>query len=232
MADDVLWNFAYGSNLNPEVRERRRGLQPSEILPAVLPDWRLAFQLPGVPLVEPAMASIAPAPGEEVHGLLLRFSPEQLAVLERSEGGGRFYEHIEVDVQSYDGTRIRAFAFKAVSEWVIEDRLPSRRYLELIREGARRSGLHPDYCRMLDALPYARSNVVERRLGALAIEGMTWVGRTRWHELAFSYLAWLHRMEGRGGAMSTVPAKGLMLAPVIALGLGARVRSRRVARSK
>ena len=225
MADDV-WYFAYGSNLHPEVRERRRGLLPSAVMPAVLPEWRLAFELPGLPLIEPAMASILPAPGREVHGLLLCFSPAQLVALERSEGSGRFYEKIEVETRSYAGTRVRALAFKALPEWVVAERLPSRRYLEIIREGAHRSGLHPDYCRQLDALPHAPSRVVDGPLGALAIDGLTMVSRTRWHELAFRYLAWTHRMEAGGGPMSTAPGKGLMLAPLVALGLGARAGSR------
>ncbi|MCX4243099.1 gamma-glutamylcyclotransferase family protein [Paraliomyxa miuraensis] len=225
MAEDAVWNFAYGSNLHPEVRERRRGLLPSAVVPAVLSDWRLSFELPGLPLVEPAMASIVPAPGHEVHGLLLRFSPEQLATLERSEGGGLFYETVQVHARSYAGERIRAVAFKARPELVVAERPPSRRYLALIREGARRSGLHSDYCRKLDALPHAPAHAIAGHLGTLVLDGMAAVSRTRWHALGFRYLAWAQRMEVRGGAMSTVPGQGLVLAPLLVLGLVARARA-------
>lgn len=228
--NDAAWNFAYGSNLHPEIRERRRGLRPSAVLPAVLPGWRLAFDLPGVPLVEPAMASILPAPEDEVHGLLLRFSPKELAELERSEGGGRFYEQVKVEVRTYEGARIRALAFKTAPGSVIPERPPSRRYLELIREGARRSGLHPDYVRRLGALPHARSTALEQRLGTLAMEGLSSLSDTRWYGLGFDYIAALHRLELRGGAMATTAGQGLLLAPLVVLGLGARARSRVLAR--
>lgn len=230
MDDDEVWSFAFGSNLHPEVRERRCGLHPSLMVPAQLPGWRLVFDLPGVPWVEPAMASIVPAPGHAVHGLLLRLRPEQLVALDRSEGGGRFYRQVEVEAHRYTGERVRALAFKTAPGSVARERLPSLRYLQLIREGARHSGLDPDYCRWLDELPHARATALEQRIGGLAVDGLSWMGRTRLRDLGFGYLALLHRLEARGGALSSVSGQGLLLAPLVAIGLGARARARIVGR--
>ena len=44
---DRISYLAYGSNLHPAVFERRRGIKPLAMSPAVAPGWRLAFDLRG-----------------------------------------------------------------------------------------------------------------------------------------------------------------------------------------
>jgi len=81
-----IWNFAFGSNLHPEKLKGRANLKVKECFPGKLKDWRLAFNLRGISWLEPSMAGVEPAPGDEVHGVLLRMSPEEFRKLVLSEG--------------------------------------------------------------------------------------------------------------------------------------------------
>jgi len=50
--------FAFGSNVNTKTFSGVRGIQPSAAYPAVLPGYRLVFNVPGLPYFEPAFASV------------------------------------------------------------------------------------------------------------------------------------------------------------------------------
>ncbi|MFY0533672.1 gamma-glutamylcyclotransferase family protein [Nannocystis pusilla] len=131
-----VWYFAYGSNLHPQRRATRAGLSPLDTTPGTLCGWRLVFDMPGVPPADPAMASIRREAGGEVHGLLLRLSAQQFAALVGSEGGDRFYVREQVEVIAYDDRKVLAEVFIAAPGRRLQrERTPSRRYLELIREG-------------------------------------------------------------------------------------------------
>lgn len=146
-----VWNFAYGGNMNPRILLGRRGIRPAESAAARLEGYRLAFNLPGIPWLEPAFANVVPRAGAVVHGVLHRLSREQMARLDRFEGGGVAYRHLELEVEAYDGRRLRARVYSAIR--ITRERRPSCRYLNILREGARHFALDPDYIRMLDAQP-------------------------------------------------------------------------------
>ena len=59
----------------------------SEHCPAILPDYRMAFSLKGMPYVEPSYANIQKAEGEEVHGVAFCMTKESGEELDRTEGG-------------------------------------------------------------------------------------------------------------------------------------------------
>lgn len=146
-----IWNFAYGGNMNPRVLSERRKITPLESVAGRLEDYRLAFNTRGFPWIEPAFANVEHDPGACVHGVLHRLTEEQFARLDRYEWGGVAYRHLELDVAAYDGRRVRARVYSA--RYVSREKSPSCRYLTLIREGARVSGLDDDYVRMLDRHP-------------------------------------------------------------------------------
>jgi hypothetical protein len=146
-----IWNFAYGGNMNPGVLIDRRGIEPRESTAGRLEGYRLAFTAPGLPWVEPAFANIEPAPGDAVHGVLHRLTTRQLRRLDLFEGGGLAYRHLDLQVSAYDGRNIRARVYSSIR--VSAEKAPSCRYLNILREGARHHGLHPDYVRMLDEHP-------------------------------------------------------------------------------
>jgi hypothetical protein len=71
--------FAYGSNLNSDVFEGRRGVTPLDVRVGVLEGYRLAFNMPGVPLLEPSFASVEPSEGDEA-GAAHNHSPHHCRV--------------------------------------------------------------------------------------------------------------------------------------------------------
>lgn len=95
-----VWNFAIGSNINMKTL-KRRGIEPLEVVNAVVYDYRLAFDVNGIPWVEPAFASIRPEKGEAVHGVLLKLTPEMFEQLVRTEGGDRSYSLEKVTAIPY-----------------------------------------------------------------------------------------------------------------------------------
>ena len=57
--------FAYGSNVSTKTFNGTRGITPSAAYPAVLPGYELVFNVPGLPFVEPAFASVRRVVGEK-----------------------------------------------------------------------------------------------------------------------------------------------------------------------
>ncbi len=146
------WYFAYGSNLHPERMRQRAAIGTRRCQPALLRDWRLAFNLAtGIEFVEPAMANIVCAPGETVHGVAMELSDTELAELIASEGGTQFYRARALEVETYAGDRLPSLAFVANDAVVRNEVPPSKRYLDLLRRGARHHGLAEAYCAFLDA---------------------------------------------------------------------------------
>lgn len=146
-----IWNFAYGGNMNPRVLSERRKISPLESVAGCLRDHRLAFNTRGFPWIEPTFANVEHAPGECVHGVLHRLTREQFSLLDRYEWGGVAYRHLELDVEAYDGRRIRAHVYSA--RYVSREKSPSCRYLGILREGARHHGLDEGYVKRLDRHP-------------------------------------------------------------------------------
>ena len=146
-----IWNFAYGGNMNPRVLSERRKISPLESVAGSLKDYRLVFNTRGFPWIEPTFANVQYAPGECVHGVLHRLTPEQFARLDGYEWGGVAYGHLELEVEAYDGRKIRARVYSA--RYVSREKAPSCRYLTLLRQGARLSRLDEEYIRMLDRHP-------------------------------------------------------------------------------
>ena len=93
--------FAYGSNVNTKTFNGTRGITPSAAYPAVLPGYELVFNVPGLPFVEPAFASVrrvvgekpktAPSTGRfarfatETHGVAYVVTDEQWRTILRTE---------------------------------------------------------------------------------------------------------------------------------------------------
>jgi len=113
---DTVFNFAFGSNLNAEKRQSRgvngTGIVSRNVFPAVVKGFRLAFNLPMFPPVEPGMAALAKArEGEEdsCHGLLLELTNAEYQKMWASEGGLAArppYEETVVEATTYDGRSV------------------------------------------------------------------------------------------------------------------------------
>ena len=126
--------------MKPEAREA-----------GVLSGYRLAFDLPGLPLLEPAFANIHPMSDGEVHGVLWRLSPSDLDRLDLQEGGGDVYERLPVIVDGRQSGPVEAIVYRSTR--APTTKRPSRRYLRLLLEGAREAELDPTYIDDLEKVP-------------------------------------------------------------------------------
>lgn len=221
-----VWYFAYGSNLHPDRRRSRAGLSPLASERGTLPGWRLVFDAPGVPPAEPAMASIRRDAEAEVHGLLLRLRCHEFAALVASEGGDRYYLREQLAVITYDGAEVIAEVFVATPvRRLARERTPSRRYLDLLREGARLSALRPEYCAYLEALPHSEASTAARWASDLFLEVFMRASQSPLRGVARGWLEALQRTE----SLAPLPrrlAQGALLAPAVALGLSLRALRR------
>jgi len=138
-ANDDVYYFGVGSNLSRTKLESRsmggKKIHPINFEPCVIYDFRLAFNLKGIPPMEPAMGSIEPLPSffekdghnksrqlrriesraflaydtNECHGALIKLSAHDYELVYKSEGGGRGalqgYEEIEVLCVPYDKSK-------------------------------------------------------------------------------------------------------------------------------
>ena len=150
---DLLWYFAYGSNLDAETFLGRRGMRPLETRVAALADFELRFDLPVGP-GERAVANVGPRPGEVVWGAAYQLPAADADRLDRTEGVHRgFYQRLPVELRAFEGDRLPAFTYASARG--VAGRKPSRRYLGLILAGARRHGLPAEWIARLRALPLA-----------------------------------------------------------------------------
>ena len=144
---------------------RRRGIVVLSREPGLLRGYRLVFDLAGIPWVEPAFAGIVPDPEHDVYGVLYRLAPDQLDRVNRYEGPG--YSFIEVEVEGERSGTKRASTYQ--TKRPTSGLRPSRRYLRVLREGARENGLPPSYIHELGAHPSVHvlvlSGVAERAIG-------------------------------------------------------------------
>ena len=183
--NNCIYNFAFGSNLNP-TKVKSRNMSPKEVLRGFLPEWQLLFNhIGGYGNIEQtaviqelnldvsrlqkkpsrrsrtATTLVQQQPPEEVHGVLLKLSRKEFAQMAWEEYA---YNTVEVPVVVYpeddttgSATRIQwCLAFKT-SEVAITDSttLPSKRYIRLIQQGARESGIAEQYCQWLEGIPSA-----------------------------------------------------------------------------
>ena len=145
--------FGFGSNLNM-TSLRAKGVEPLAARRAVLSGWRLRFNVQhffrnegGVGNIEPS-----PLPDDRVLGVLYDCPDTALAPLDATEACGHGYDRILVDVDA-DGEQVPAFTYIGTPAFINDDCLPSRRYLNLLIDGARQAGLDSGYVDKLVAQP-------------------------------------------------------------------------------
>ncbi len=152
--------FAFGANMHPATLQRR-SVCVENPRPARLPDHRLVFDNPALPLLEPAFASVAPA-DDEVWGVAYEMRPEHLARLGGFEGNA--YRDVEVEVE-IDGAPVLARTYVTRGPGVT--RRPSRRYLRVLIEAASVRGLPADWVARLERTPALYIPVVHELWGGV-----------------------------------------------------------------
>ena len=162
-----IYYFGLGSNMSRKKIENRaiKGgkIEIERMEAAVVPNYRLAFNMRGFPPLEPGMGSLEPIdssakallkyePGE-CHGALILLTPENYAKVMLSEGVGdgksdQGYDEIIVDAYPYEKsqTPVKAVALRARENVRLNyDPCPSVRYMNILREGAEELGLKQCY---------------------------------------------------------------------------------------
>lgn len=147
LAETVLY-FAFGANMSREVLAGRRGLRPLDARPAILPGHRLVFDLPGIPMVEPAFASIVPDETGQVHGVAWTLTTEDMRRLDSFESGRYARRPHTVEVRGRS-TEAQAYVNRRPGRAL----RPSRRYLLLLARGAEEHGLPAEHVAWLRAHP-------------------------------------------------------------------------------
>lgn len=147
---DDVWYFGYGANMHDMVFRERRQMAPREWRPGRLEDYRLRFNLEGRPKGRAAPANIEAAPGAEVWGVLYRLTRRDLLWLDHTEVvPGWKYRHLWTEAEDDQGNRLRP-AVTYIADGAATDGRPSRRYITLLREGARQHDLPAHWVRFLD----------------------------------------------------------------------------------
>lgn len=170
-----IYYFGLGSNMSRKKLENR-GINGTKIEiqsmeAAVVPNYRLAFNLRGFPPIEPGMGSLEPIDASsravmtykygECHGALVKLTPENYEKVMRSEGVGsgrsdQGYEEIVIDAYPYNRPLrpVKAVALRARQHVRLNyDPCPSARYMSILKEGAKELGLRPCYQDFLERHP-------------------------------------------------------------------------------
>lgn len=100
-----------------------------------------------------ATASIRPAPGQVVEGVLYKINESAFRNLDRAEGAPEHYRRIEVKVLDGEAQAIAAQAFIATK---VEKGLhPAPHYLKTILDGAAEHGMSTEYMEKIKAAAQA-----------------------------------------------------------------------------
>ena len=145
--------FGYGSNMDI-TSIRAKGVNPHHSVRAVLPRWRLSFDVQHFFAHEGGVGNIRPSgdPRDEVQGVVHLCDDEAMAHLDAAEAFGHGYEREEIDLQTEEGP-LRAIAYVGHPSFINPACRPSRRYLNILVAGATHAGLDPAYIARLDAEP-------------------------------------------------------------------------------
>lgn len=145
--------------MNSEVFQGRRKMRPTKIERAVLKDYRLVFNQPGVPWMEPSFANIEPTEGEYIEGVLYEITGEEMRLLDISEGNGA-YDIVTSRVEGEASGPVTAHTF--MTREVADGLHSSQRYMNLLVSGAIEHNLSPEWVQMLREAPFTGGPVSER----------------------------------------------------------------------
>lgn len=155
----MFYYFGFGSNMSL-LSLRAKGVEPLASQRAVLSGWRLRFNVQHFFRHEGGVGNIEYTGNldDRVLGVLHECPDEALERLDAAEAYGYGYDRVEVHVAPQSRPieahqAIPALTYVGMPEFIDNRRLPSRRYLNIILEGARQAELEEDYIRRLAEHP-------------------------------------------------------------------------------
>lgn len=131
-------HFAYGSNLDVD-QMTLRCTEPRVLGRATLPGYRLAFAGMNILWEEMGVATVLPAPGGRVDGVLYALTEADLRRLDEWEGCPIAYDRQLVEVRDEEGRVRQAFIYVRLSG-VLRANPPGARYLRMLRREYQRLG--------------------------------------------------------------------------------------------
>ncbi len=150
---DRAYLFAYGSNMNPAQLSARCSTLPRVVAVARLDGHRLSFH-GHTRIWDGGLETVAPAPGEEVWGVVLELTFTDLGRLDawqdaRLDGAGSYF-HYPATVTDAEGCTHHVLLYKKDVQG--EAVPPSREYLDFITHGAEERGLPAAYIERLRSM--------------------------------------------------------------------------------
>ncbi len=140
----MFYYFGYGSNLS-ETALRAKRVRPVSAEPATLEGWRLAFNIPNFFSIEGGTGNIVRQEGSVVHGVLYGCEDQDLSALDEIEALGVAYSRESMTVCTYTGHERTANVYVGLPSIVSEGLKPSKRYLNILIQGAENRSLDPNY---------------------------------------------------------------------------------------
>lgn len=136
---------------------KAKGVVPLSAKSAVLQGWRLRFNVQHFFRNEGGVGNIERTdnPQDLVRGILHELSDDALELLDAAEAYGYGYDRITVDVEVHDNESkhpqvISALTYVGMPDFIDNNCLPSRRYLNILLDGAMKAGLDKDYVANLE----------------------------------------------------------------------------------
>lgn len=142
--------FGYGSNIN-FTSLKAKGVVPVKSELAVLKAWKLVFNVRHWFRHEGGVGNIIETgqPDDYVEGIVHLCDEEDLSKLDLMESYGEGYDRVEVELETASG-RVTAYTYVGLPPFVDDSCLPTKRYLNIILQGARSAGLSPKYIDKLE----------------------------------------------------------------------------------
>ena len=146
--------------MNKAVFEGRRKIKSTNSKNVILENYQLTFNVPGIPFWEPSFASILPRKGHILHGVIFEIEDKDFQRIRYSEGGngvpGIGYQVVELQVTSYEGQKYiaKTLYYNCSAFPNIHEFHPSKRYLNLIIQGAKENKLDRGYIKTLELLDF------------------------------------------------------------------------------
>lgn len=133
---------------------RAKGVEPIRSEKAMLPGWRLRFNVAHFFRHEGGVGNIERSSNVEhtVLGVVHQCAAQHLAALDTTEACGHGYQRIEVSVHTANGP-IKALAYVGMPSFIDDRSRPSQRYLNILLKGATAAALDSDYIATLREQP-------------------------------------------------------------------------------
>lgn len=145
----MFYYFGYGSNINL-ISLRAKGVDPISSQKAILKGWKLQFNVQHWFRHEGGMGNIEPGTASDfVEGMVHYCQDEHLVSMDAMESFGIAYGRREVTLETENGL-VNAWAYIGLPDFLDDSCLPTRRYLNIILNGAKAAGLSDKYIEKLE----------------------------------------------------------------------------------